>query len=537
MSAKFVFIALLNILLLSSVSAQEKIIEYKSNILRTTEELGTDIKILTDSVEFFHEGSFMYCDSAQFNPAENYFKAFGNIKIIKPPDENAEEETVEEQDTVFAYGDSLTYSGQSKIALLRNNVILTKDSLTLTTDSLDYNLNTNVGYYPNHGVTVNGEDTLESKFGYYYADDNKLFFKDSVVVKNPRFTLYSDTLEHHTKKKISYIFGPTEIISDSNYIYSEKGQYNHELDNAELSKNAFLQNQENTMSGDSIFYDRKAGYGEAFRNTVIRDTLQNLLLVGNYGRYNELEDKSLMTDSAVFIQVNAPGDSLFLHADTLLAVNDTAKITFIDESGTEQTKDSLYRVVKAFHNAKIYKIDLQAIADSITYNFKDSISELHYNPVVWSEEHQLTADKIILYTQNESISKVEMLENAFVCSQIDSLRYNQIKGKKMIGYIDDEELYRVDVIESGKTLYYVRDEAEKFIGINLIECVNIVVYLKDQKIDKIWFYTKPKGEMHPPLTLANEKRFLKDFLWRSKERPKEKSDIFVKNTKKSDSPE
>ncbi len=503
-----------------SLSAQEKKrIDYQSNILYTTAELGPDIKILTDSVIFFHEGSEMRCDSAQFNPSADSFKAFGHIEIIKPNEE--------EQDTVFLYGDSLRYSGQSKMAVIRSNVILIKDSLTLMTDSLDYDLNTNIGYYPQYATTVNGEDTLKSKEGYYYSDKNELFFKDSVEVINPRFKMYSDTLKHNTKEKISYFFGPTDIISDSNYIYCEKGWYDHEKDLASVSKNAFLQNKEKTMRGDSLYYDRKNGFGKAYYNVSIRDTLKDLLLLGNHGSYDELHDISFMTDQALFIQAEAPGDSLFMHGDTLIAHNDTIRVTDINDKGEEFERDSIYRVVQAYRHVKIYKSDFQAKCDSVIYSFRDSVMEMHGEPVVWSEENQLTAQKIIAYTKNKSITQVDLDTDAFVISQSDSVRFDQVKGKKMIGYIDNDELYRIDVVEEGESLYFARDSEQKLIGVNRITCKNMIIYLEDQKIDHIWFYENPKGTMTPPFVLTPEETKLDKFAWYENIRPQKKEDVLI----------
>ena len=169
----------------------------------------------------------------------------------------------------------------------RNHVILKKDSLLLKTDSLDYDLGNNIGYYFNNGVTVNGEDTLKSVFGYYYADDNEFFFKKNVKVINPRFKIISDTLMHNTKTKITYFIGPTDIISDSNFIYCENGWYNHNNNISQFNKNAYLKNKEQKLQGDSLYYNRNLGIGKAFKNVTFTDSIQNIMLKGNYGFRSE----------------------------------------------------------------------------------------------------------------------------------------------------------------------------------------------------------------------------------------------------------
>ena len=491
-------------------TTNDKRIRYTSKVLYTTEELGTDFKILIDSVFFYHENSEMSCDSAIFNTAEQVFDAYGNIKIIKPNEE--------EKDTVFLFGDTLHYNGQIKMANVRNNVILIKDSLTLTTDSLDYDLKDNIGYYSNGGRTINGKDTLTSVLGYYYSDDDEFFFKDSVVVKNPKFIIYTDTLKHNTKTETSYFLGATEIIGDENYIYCEDGWYNHKKDISQSGKNSYLQNKEHKIIGDSLFYDRNKGVGEAFKNVIISDTINESILIGNYGYYNEKTEFSLLTDSAVFVQVNE-GDSLYLHADTLMSITDTLKI--------EDEEDRIYKIIKAFHHTKIFKSDFQAKCDSLVYDFKDSTIQLYEHPVVWSDSNQMSADFIKIFTVNNEVEHVEMKTNALMASENDSTRYNQTSGDKMIAYIEKQEIKKVDVLENGKSIYFALDDQKRILGVNKIECKNMLILFENQEIDKIWFYEKPKATMHPPLTLSEKEKKFDNFTWFINFRPLNKDEIFI----------
>lgn len=487
----------------------QKKIDFDSKYLFTTEELGTGIKILTDSVVFKHENSTMFCDSALFDYANNYFDAFGHIRIIKPTKEN---------DTVFLYGDTLHYSGKEKYARVRNNVILEKDSMVLTTDSLDYDLDLNIGYYFNSGTTINGEDTLKSVFGYYFADDNEFFFKKNVEVINPRFKMYSDTLKHNIKTKVSYFMGPTEIISDSNYIYCENGWYDHERDISQFNQNAYLKNNEQILKGDSLFYDRNSGIGKAFKNVSFKDSAQNVLLLGNKGFYNEKTGFSLMTDSAMFIQVTNETDSLYMHGDTLQSYKDTIIYNDIPK---------IFRIIQAFHHVKAYKEDFQLKCDSLVYNLKDSVIEMHINPVMWSDSNQLSADYIEIQTYRNEVDEIDMENNAFIISQSDSLRFNQIFGKNMIAYIENNELYQIDVLEEGKAVYFIRDDDKKLIGVNFMQCKDMEIYMKDNKVDKIWFFEKPTGKIHPPLTLSAKETLLPNFKWDIDYRPLDKTEIFI----------
>jgi lipopolysaccharide export system protein LptA len=505
---KQIYISVIFFLFIINYSFAQQKIDFKSKYFFTTEEFGPDIKVLTDSVVFFHANSTMYCDSALFNPSKNIFDAYGNVKIEKP-DANG--------DTVFLYGDTLHYSGRKKFAKIRTNVILTKDSLTLTTQFLDYDLKKNIGYYFNNGTTVNGNDTLKSVFGYYYADVNELFFKKNVIVVNPKFNMISDTLKHNTVSKISYFLGPTEILSKENFIYCENGWYNHQTDVAQFNKNAYFQNKEKKLEGDSLYYDRNKGIGRAFQNVIISDTVKSAYLTGNIGFYNEKTGYSIMRDSAVFVQVNKT-DSMFLHADTLCSYNDT---TIVND------EPKIYRMILAYHKAKIYKSDLQAMCDSLVYNLKDSVIEMHKDPVLWSGENQLTSDYIFLSTYKNEVERIEMENNSLIISQSDSIRFNQIKGKDMVGYVENKELYQVNVNSEGKAIYFLKDDFEKLLGVNIIDCADMTIYLKDKTIDKIWYFTKPIAKLYPPQTLSPTEEKVVGFKWLQQFRPLNKNEIFI----------
>ncbi|MEN8118898.1 MAG: OstA-like protein [Bacteroidota bacterium] len=509
----FKYIVLLIIITLNyPVIGQEAkmIVIENSHYLEVTEELGPDVKVLKENVILNHDSAYMYCDSAYFNTNENSFIAFGHIHVISP--------TEDLTDTVHLFGDSLYYSGQNKLAEVRYNVVLQKDSMVLNTENLDYKMDENIGYYFDGGRTLNGEDTLISKKGYYYADLDELNFKDSVVVLNPGYTMYSDTLKHHTKKKLSYILGPTNIVASdtSSNLYSERGWYNHIRDIGILNKNPVLTHKRQTIVGDSIFYDRKKGMGIAYENVTIADSVQNVRLKGNLGKYYEFTESSVITDSALFIHIQ-DNDSLFMHADTIRSIMDTL---------VTKTDTTTFRLIKAYYKSKVFRSDFQAKSDSLIYTFLDSTIKLYREPVLWSGKNQLTADYIEIQTDSNEVNKVILLNNSMMASKSDTNSFNQIKGKKMIGHLKDSELYQIDVESESGVIYFMMDK-EKLIGINKLKCTNMIIYLVNNEMEDIWFYDNPEGTMYPPKDVSSDERVFKNFMWLKKFRPEKWQDVFI----------
>lgn len=460
-----------------------------------------DYTLLIGNVIFQHEEVLLYCDSAYLYDAANSLDAFGNIHI-------------KASDSMNIYGDSLKYSGNTKIAEIHKNVRMIDNQITLTTEHLTYNLKAKTGTYYDGGKIVDPENTLTSKKGFYYSEKKDFLFNDSVVLVNVKYTILSDSLIYNTASEISNFHGPTIIISDDNYIYTEKGWYNTQKDIAEFTKKSLMKNKSQFLTGDSIYYNRIMGLGLAYRNVVIIDTSRNSIVKGDFVRYDEKNQYSLATGKAQFIQIDDAKDSLFLHADTLI--------------GTFDTVSQKAKILYAFHHVKFFRDDLQGKCDSLIYNYTDSTIRLFYNPVIWSQENQLSADTIVIQVCNSFIDKMYMYKASYIVSLDDSSesRYNQVKGINMTGYFTEGELKKIHVSGNSETIYFMRDGNERKIGINKAISNNMDIYISGKKITSITFLEKPVATLYPDKDLTEKDLFLKNFRWLEAFRPKTKTDIF-----------
>jgi lipopolysaccharide export system protein LptA len=357
---------------------------------------------------------------------------------------------------------------------------------------------------------VNQENHLESIIGYYYTRQDLFDFQDSVIVVNPDYTIYSDRMKYNTETRISYFNGPTEIISDSSYIYCERGWYNTETDISQLNQNALVRNTKQTIRGDSLYYEKQTGYGRAIKNVEIEDHEQDILLRGNRAVYYEETEYARLTEQALFIQV-AELDSLFLHADTLLSEVDTGGSKF----------------VKAFYGVRIYRTNLQGKCDSMVYNTTDSIIKLYKEPILWSDENQISANYIEIHTENQQAKTMYLNGASFIVSMEDTSMFNQIKGKNMVCHFRNNEIYKIDVYGNGQTIYYPVDK-DGVIGANKTVCSDLTIFLKNGKVDALSFFKNPDSVLHPLDKAPLEELILSGFAWYEDLRPKNKEDIFRK---------
>lgn len=466
--------------------------------IRFDRSIAPDARRLIGNVQFKHEDAIMKCDSAWQFTVDNRFNAYGNVYI-------------QVNDSVDVFGDKLYYNGNDRIAELHGNVKMVDNQMTLTTEHLYYNLETNTANYIDGGKIVDAENTLTSIWGFYYADDKNFFFKDSVLLVNPDYVMNSDTLRYNTLTEVAYFFGPTTIVSDENTIFCKNGWYDTMNDIARFSKDAYFTNGEQYLSGDSLFYDRNRGYGKAMHNVLLKDSVQQTFVTGHFAEHFEHEHLSEVTQNAV-LTVIAQNDSLFLHADTLRSIHD---------------EENDKRILFAYYKTKFFKTDLQGMADSVVYNFSDSTIYLYNDPVIWSENHQLTARRIEVKTADDNrVENIQLFDAAFIVSKEDSVSFNQVKGRHIIGYFDENELRKIEVFGNGEALYYVRDENEELIGINKSLSSDIIIYLEDNQVASIILYTDPDANLFPPEEIPMEERFFQHFRWITDRRPQKKQDIF-----------
>jgi lipopolysaccharide export system protein LptA len=562
------FIGLICLLAFSAQSQAQK--KKKVEILNAdvgayNERIVANAQRLLGNVNITIDGALMWCDS-MYSYINNSVDAFGNVHIIRG-------------DTLDMYADFIHYNPDTKLAKARRNVKLIDKQVTLTTDSLDYNMANDLASYNYSGTVKDTTNVLTSKIGQYYVNEKKAYFKTKVDVVTKDYRIKSDTLIYFTNSKKVFLEGPTHIFNEKDTLYAEYGWYDSLKGISKLTKKPRIWNAKQNVKADSILYDKEKGEGLALGHAHIQDIENSIIVVGNRIQYNDITKMAYATDSAVLIQYSET-DSLFLHADRLRTMPDTTKTKKIDlltkdkkpvlkptgktQSNPIPAADSLMvklnvpdslkvnrtlpdsmavkkaaadslalkppkdaRLVLAYHKVRFFRDDLQGKCDSLAYFSKDSTIQLYTEPVIWSGKNQMSASYIEMINRSKDPDMVIMKEDAFIISmEDDSIRYNQIKGKNMIGFVRKNELYRIDVNGNGQSNYFAHDDKGGIIGLNKAQSSNIIIYLYDGKVKKIAFINSPEGELKPMADIEEGDKLLPGFKWLSEIRPINKDDIF-----------
>ena len=210
--------------------------------------------------------------------------------------------------------------------------------------------------------------------------------------------------------------------------------------------------------------------------------------------------------------------------DTMAADTTARDSMRVDSTALEPPfpADSSYKMIKAYRNVRMYRSDTQLVCDSLVALNTDSIIRLYRDPILWSENNQITSDSMAIHTANQNISKAHFMGDPIMGIEIDTMYYNQVKGKEMIARFADGKVYRNDVNGNAQTIYYLQDDENStdVTALMYIESAGITFYLVEGEMDKITYKQNPEYVIYPMAMIPEtQKRILDNFEWQSSKRP------------------
>lgn len=464
-------------------------------------------QILNGNVAFLHKGALLTCDSAYFYQESNSFKAFGHVKM-------------RQGDTLSLTSDYAFYDGDNQMAEARHNVLLRHRGTKLYTDSLNYDRLYNIGYFFEGGKMVDRNNVLVSDWGEYDTETRKAVFNYNVNLRNPKFTLTTDTLHYDTRTSLANIVGPSVIRSKESVIHTSDGYYNTNTGRARLYGRSTMSNKGKEITGDSLFYDEKRGISQGYRNVIYKDTQKKNELHCNYLWYNEKNGFAFATENPVMMEYSQK-DTLFVHSDTIKV------ITY------HLNTDSVYRTAHCYNKVRAFRNDVQAVCDSLVYNTKDSCMTMYRDPIAWSGDRQLLGEEIQVFMKDSTIDRAHIINQALTAELMpDKEHYQQLSSKEMFAYFTKGQITQTEAIGNVRSIYYpVDDKDSTLMGLVYIETDTMKMFMRDRQLQKIWT-SKTDGTWYPMTQIPPERYKLDGFTWFDYIRPINKDDIYEWRGKK-----
>lgn len=473
---------------------------------RLEKQADSPVQILVGNVQFRKGNMFMYCDSARFDETTSTLNAFNNVRMVQG-------------DTLFVYGDELYYDGVRELAELRayygHKVKLINRDVSLTTDVFFYDMAQGVGYYETGGTLRDKQNTLRSLQGYYYPSSKDAYFFFNVELTGPRrgdtLRMFTDSLTYNTATNIARLIAPTRIINKDGEINSSRGSYDTRTGLADLlSRSTVHTRRGNTLTGDTLIYDRSKGYGEAFGNMVLTDSARQSAIRGNYGFYNENTDSAFVTGRALALEYSK-GDTLYVHADTIVAYMEP---------------DSM-RVSNFYRGVRFYRSDVQGLCDSLSIVERDSILYMYYHPVMWYGNKQLAGNVAYLHVNDSTADWARLPEAGIMAEHIAEDCYNQLSGSDITVWMADTTVSRMYIEGNVQVIMFPMEQDSTYNKFNFTESSYLDARFTDGDIDTLRMWPQTSGKVTPLYLAKKSSYFLPKFRWYEPLRPQGPEDVFI----------
>lgn len=533
---------------------------------------------------FLHNNTYLKCDTALWNVNANIIDAVGNVEIIQ-------ENTMLTSDSLkYDIPANLAMFRGSLVELYD------KEGNILNTNYLNYNTRDSIAtFYFGASMKSNDGKIMESDNGTYTAAEKKFTFEDNVQIFTDSVIISSVQVDYLTQTDEVIFNENTVAWRNENILYANSGRYKRPQNLFIFNKDGYILTKEQELWADLMEYYRNTGDADLYNNVQILDTVQSSICMADKVAYRPAKSEIELTANpsvGMYSMENDRPDTLFLAADTILyrtikmyevdsnsivQASERLKLSNVDpiaihdeerkalrkkkgdapapvQAPAPEAKadtlaateivppaDSLQTVkdtsgvafIDAYHNVKFHRSDIQGLCDSLVYTGLDSMARFYGRPVMWYNGiNQFAADSIQGVMKNRQLDKVNLLSNAFIAVQEDTIHYNQIKASEMAAYFSNNELYRFDALGGVSAIFYMEEDSTITL-MDQEECKMLTARIRNNEIQRTRSIGDLKQNVFPVYNLPLENQRLKGFEWRGGERPATRFEVVTRGIRES----
>lgn len=418
----------------------EKVHLISAQMAEMYELFGVSYRKVTGPARFLHNDTYILCDTAIWNTQQNVIHAVGNVQVI--------------QEGTRLTGETIHYLGDLNTAEVRGRVVelIDKDENRLRTQYLNFNTKDSIGYFFNGGSMVDNEGTiLESRRGYYYSKEKLFCMYEHVEMGTDTLKIKADSLYYHTDLNLAEYWGNVQAWHTDGFLTCREGTYERDKELFHFLDNVFIQTEEQEINAEDVHYDRLNNSGTLLQNVQVRDTTQQVLVLGDRLDFRREPDWVQVTENPVFIAYETDPetnrtDSLFLGADTLRVFTTTiGQMDSLDRSRAFERREIPVRTKPTLQADSLLAADTLAAADTVAapadkVATADTAQTPETDPENELTEKMLRADSLDIQL---NLNKADSLFLAGVRQEGDSL-FNTTEVHLFYGY-NNVKVYRSDL--------------------------------------------------------------------------------------------
>ena len=274
------------------------------------EKDGQNYRKVVGPAKFFHNKTYLLCDTALWNVSTNIIDAVGHVSII--------------QDQTRLSSETLQYVVDEDMAKFRGSLVQLEDkeNNTLRTRYLDYNTKDSVAIFQN-GAAMRDKDgqVIESLYGTYDSKAHLFVFNDQVNMYMDTTFVKTSRLEYRSDLSTAYFGYATDMWQDDKMLSANDGWYDRSRELFMFRENVHLLTENQETWSDSLYYHRAAGDVEMLGHVELMDTTRNVYALAGRFEYTDSLAQLRMTREPAIMSVdekNEKRDTLYIGADVLL---------------------------------------------------------------------------------------------------------------------------------------------------------------------------------------------------------------------------
>ncbi len=372
------------------------------------------------------------------------------------------------------------------------NVRIVERGVSLAADTIDYDSRQKIGRALGNVRLWDGSVTVEAPLGWYYTQEKRASFEAGVRLADSAAVLTSQRGTYWSSEKKAEFYGQVRLQGQRRYLEADTVIYFRDTEVALAKGHVFIIQQD----------------------TLDEGTLRRTLLFGRQAFNNEQTGYSRLEGHPLLILLRQ--DSAQAPIDTLLV-----RATQLHLS----REDSLRRLV-AHGSVQLWQRRLAARADSLRYEqvlhegrLVREVVQLFGQPIVWFEHTQITGDTLRLSGDGRTRDTLWVAPNPFVVQQDTVLqRLQQLRGRRLVGYLEQDSLRQLVVGPNAEAIYFLRDRNDSLRGAVRISGDEITLWFERESVRRVRVQGGVQGTQYSPDQIPEPFR-LEGFRWHPELRP------------------
>ena len=269
---------------------------------------GQSFRKVTGPARFFHNNTYLLCDTAWWNVNTNVITAIGHVKIM--------------QDRTTLTSETLEYVVDEDMARFRGLVQLEdKEHNILRTRYLDYNTKDSVAVFQNGGSMKDKDgQIIESLYGTYEAKLSLFVFTDEVNMFSDSIFVKTSRLEYRSDLNTAYFGYGTDAWESDRMMSANDGWYDRTRELFFFRRKVHLLTKDQESWSDSLYYYRNTNDLEMLGHVELIDTTRSVYALAGRLEYTDSLSRVRLTRDPAIVSWSENGgqvDTLYLGGDLL----------------------------------------------------------------------------------------------------------------------------------------------------------------------------------------------------------------------------